>query len=340
MTSEITHQKSIIESLTQVLRSSPKCNLNILHLARHVLIQSMLKTDYGKAFVYNHLEILTELICVELDLELFVKVCYFKHALSYYHSAIDLEYISKSKLLLAALDILPAISFWDMYVIAVICLKHGWWNISTCFLQTLSSQKNLSDRASEWLLFLKGYSEEEDALISLKNGEYDCETTIETLEFMIESELPSNLPLFHSNLLSARRFLLVVCLTLLKSYLSEIEIEDLVVKLALCIRNLRDISRTWSEMGYHNIKEACESFILVLLAGRTLEQFEKELEPYPEVISVIETLDFKVFDFLFSFTWRLPDQFFQDLPVAEKKRVSNSFVNGNGNHTLYCSHKS
>lgn len=277
----------------------------------------MLKTDHGKTFVYNHLEILTELICVELDLEIFVKVCYLKHALSYYHHAVDLEYIQKSKVLWAAVDILPLINFWDMYVISVICLKNGWWNISTCFLQTLSSQKNLSHKTSEWLLFLKGYSEEEDALVSLKNVEPDCEAFIETLEFMIESEIPSNLPLFHSNLLLARRSLLVVCINLLKSYVSEMEIEVLIMQLASCIKNLRDLTSTWIDLQYHNIHEACHSFILVLLGGRTFEQFEKELEPCPEVIAVIETLDFKVIEFLFSFTWKLPDQFFQDLHLAD-----------------------
>jgi hypothetical protein len=273
----------------------------------------MLKTNYGKQFVHNHLESLTELFGVELDMDLCVKVCFFKHALSHYSPAVDLNYIKKAKILFSVADILPMINFWDMYVIAIVALQSGWWNIATCFLQTLSSQKNLSSKTSEWLLFLKGYSEEEDALVSLKNEQGDCESFIQTIEFMVESELPSNLPLFHSHLLATRRFLLVICKNLLNSYISEVEIDVLIVQIASSIRNLRDITHVWTELGYDNIRDAVSSFISVLLAGRTLEQFESELEPCTKVISVIETLDFKVIDFLFSFTWKLPDRFFKDL---------------------------
>lgn len=270
----------------------------------------MLKTTYGKQFVYNHLENLTYLICVELDTELFVKVCFFKQALSYHHPAVDLDYIKKAKILFSVTDLLPMINGWDMYVIAIVSLKSGWWNIATRFLQTLSSQKNISSKTSEWLLFLKGYSEEEDALISLKNEQASCESFIETIEFMVESELPSNLPLFPSHLLATRRFLLVICKNLLVSYMSEIEVDVLIVQMASSIKNLRDITQTWADLGYPNVCDALSAFIRVLLGGRTLEQFETELDPCPQVLSVIETLDFKVIDFIFSFSWKLTDRFF------------------------------
>ena len=273
----------------------------------------MLKTEFGKSFVFNHLEILLELICDELDAKLSIKVCFFRHALSLCHPVIDSKYFEKSKLLFKAVDLLPQLNFWDMYVLAIISLKSGWWNISTCFLQTLSSQNNLSSKTLEWLLFLKGYSEEEEALVSLPREEVDCESMIETLDFMTESELPSNLPFYHSNVLTSRRFLLGICKSLLKSYMSELEMELLIPQMASSIKNLRDITRTWAFLGYENIRKACDSFLSILLGGRTLNEFESELDPCPQVISVIETLDYKVIEFLFSFTWQLNLKFFQGL---------------------------
>ena len=209
------------------------------------------------------------------------------------------------------MELLPNLDFWNMYIIAVVSLQNGWWNIGNSFLQTLSAQRNFSDKSLNWIHFLKGICEEEDALISTRERDFDCELLIQTLDFMIESDIPENLPIFQSEIISTRRALLSICLGLLKSYISEIEIEHLIGELASNIRNLKNISTTWQKLGYIHLYESCNAFVLTLLAGRSLKQFESELDPCSEVVELIETLDFKVHDFLFSCNWRLPVKFFQ-----------------------------